>query len=634
MNKEIISELNRIKSLMKLINEQGSADININRLNQQQLADAPKGFGVFDEYKKIEIGEGTDYPVVIPGYKTFVMGNPDPILKQSNRGTKAADFIPDVKVDENGNEYVVKNGKKYCLPNKKFWEAFSDKNYVYQITNPKNNKKFTMKLKHSESVTIPTIDADGKVVNREIKGSEASLKCLGGDNGWSWDLNIENMTLFWTKEGDKYESYNTNNPEHFDTRSDFDVWWDKWGVFVEIGIGVLAAWTGAGLAASLIRLGLFANTGLASAYAAGNTTWLSVILQSAVETGIMLPIAKYQWTRGQETDAIFSMAFSVLPFLTELGSVQKFIKGGIQPGVSKSLGSKFLAVGGEEGLKDREKYKQFMGNLTVSELMLWKATMDQFSTKEGQKVFSEALGKYLKENEIRLTDEILGNKAWVEQLDDLTAGQFSKGAKVLLKQNPIKGTGLLAQFIRVGLPLAGVVVWFQNIYDNLKSHGYDDTQIEKITNDVKKSIDLSGFFQKIVELNSDVYKKLLNDVFLEFVSKKENLEKILNGVNEDDAELVRIAENKIRNNEDYRIFLTVLPDKEKLNTSLKQRIILKLLEPKGFTNSKITDVIPLEKYNFTSDENKSGEIVVNKKILGPSDINSIDYDNDFNLNVN
>jgi hypothetical protein len=58
------------------------------------------------------------------------------------------------------------------------------------------------------------------------------------------------------------------------------------------------------------------------------------------------------------------------------------------------------------------------------------------------------------------------------------------------------------------------------------------------------------------------------------------------------------------------------------------------LGPKGFTNSKITDVIPLEKYNFTSDENKSGEIVVNKKILGPSDINSIDYDNDFNLNVN
>jgi len=634
MNKEIISELNRIKSLMKLINEQGSADININRLNQQQLADAPDTFGPMDEYEKIEVGGNTKYPTILGSEsKTFVMGNPNPILKQSGSGTKASDFIPNVKVDEKGNEYIERNGKKYCLPDKKFWDAFNSKNYVYQIVNPRNNKKFSMRLTTVGSVKVPTMDDNGNIITQELKGYEAALKCLGGDNGWGWD--IKNGSIFWTKEGDKYESYNTNNPEHFDTRSDFDVWWDKWGVFVEIGLGLLAAWTGAGLAASLIRLGLFANTGLASAYAAGNTTWLSVILQAGVEAGLMAPIASYQFSRDQDSNAILTIAFSFLPFLTELGSVQKFIKGGIQPEVSKSLGSKFLTAGGESAFKNNPTaYGNFLESLTVSELMLWKTTIDQFSTKEGQKTFSDALGKYLKENEIRLTNEILGNKGWTEQLDDLTAGQFSKGAKVLLKQNPIKGTGLLAQFIRVGLPLAGVAIGFQKIYDTLKGHGYSDVQIEKITNDVKKSIDLSEFFVKIAKLNNDLYKKLVNDVLLEFVSKKENLEKILNGVSEDGAELVRIAENKIRNNEEYQILLTVLPDQERLNTSLKQRIVSKLLEPKGFTNSEITDVIPLEKYNFTSDENKSGEIVVNKKILEPSDINSIDYDNDFNLNVN
>ena len=359
MKKNIILELDRIKSLMKIIVEQGSADITDKQRSEKQLVDSPDNFGSMTQYNTIKIGEGTKYPVIYPGIKTIIMGDPNPHLKQAVGNVSASNFIKDVKIDENGEEYFIKNGKKYCLPTKKsgFWKLLSDGNFVYQFSNPKNNLIFSMFITPKSSVTLPMLNPDGILVDETMTGIEASIRCAGGNNGW--EFHYKDGNLFWGKDG---KSYDPTNPEHFDTRSTFDEWWDKWGPLVEIVIGFAAAFTGAGLAAFLIEAGLVEGA-FATAYIAGSSeTVLSVVLQAGVEAGLMLPIAKYQWDRGQESDAILSIAFCFLPFLTELGSVQKYIKGGIQPSTSKSLIEKVSKFGLSDGKTTRQEFFDFFNN--------------------------------------------------------------------------------------------------------------------------------------------------------------------------------------------------------------------------------------------------------------------------------
>ena len=97
MEKTIISELNRMKSLMGLIIEQGSADINIDRMAQQQLdnnREPSEG-----KYKTL-IGT-KEYPLILPEVKTYAMSVPykdsPPSVKQSGVGVTAKDFIQNVK---------------------------------------------------------------------------------------------------------------------------------------------------------------------------------------------------------------------------------------------------------------------------------------------------------------------------------------------------------------------------------------------------------------------------------------------------------------------------------------------------------------------------------------------------------
>jgi hypothetical protein len=415
MGKNLIIELNKMKTLMGLLNEQGSADINIDRMAQEKIADLPdtpkEGF-----YATM-IGQGTDYPTVYPEYKTQVISTPyknsPPSIKQTGTGVSAKDFMSGVQTDEKGNEYVVQGKKKYCLPNKDFWKSFTSGNYVYQIINPRNGKTFTMVLTTVPEVTVPTITYGGKIKDKKMKGYEASLLCQGGDNGWGFL--IKDGALFWNNKGTAkdgtiggtWKSYNTSDPEDFDLRSDFDIWWDEYGMWVEIGLGLLAAWAGAGLAGFLIS-SLELTGGLAAAYAGGSETILSVLMQAAVESTVMLPIANYQISRGMDDQGILNIVFCFLPFLTELGSVQRYIKGGIQPESASSLTSKLDGIGGWDSMAGNQiKYQGFLESLTGSELMLWRTTVEQFSTNAGQTEFKTALESYLKSNKTRITKEIL-----------------------------------------------------------------------------------------------------------------------------------------------------------------------------------------------------------------------------------
>jgi hypothetical protein len=607
MRKNIIIELEKIKSLMNLITEQGSADITDMRRSETQLDNAPKeSFGIMDQYKIIKIGQGTDYPIILEDESFTIMGDPLPHLKQSDGSVTASKFVPNVRIDENGEEYTIINNKKYCLPTKKsgFWDLLSSGKYVYRFTNPKNDKGFSMVLITKKNVTAPvSVNSDGTPNYGSMTGSEASVKCLGGDNGW--EFKITGGVLFWDKDGNPYDP---NNPEHFDVRSTFDEWWDKYGLAIEIVAGVAASFTGAWLAGLLIRSGLIVGS-LAGAYGAGSETILSVVLQAAIESGLMLPISKYQWERGNESDAILSISFALLPFLTELGSVQKYIRGGISPGTSKSLSDKLMSMGGSSKIYSTDKtYETFLESLNGNELGLWKATVEQFSTREGAKQYEGVLQRYLKNNESKINKTLLDNKAWVDQLDDLTAGQFSKK---VLNQNVVTGKGVLAQLLRVGIPIGGVAIGFSTIYNQLKSMNYTDEQIEKVVtvfND--EQIKNNKYFAGLVKINKELTQELLNKVFLEYLSKKENIDNILNGSKTIETlknDLLNSAIKMIESDLKYKELTDIVFPPEVINELFKSELIY-YLGTLGHKNINFNKEDPLKSYIISSSLIPNGEI--------------------------
>jgi len=646
MGKNLIIELNKMKTLMGLLNEQGSADINIDRMAQEKIADLPDTPN--EGFYATMIGQGTDYPTILSDYKTQVISTPyknsPPSVKQSGTGVTAKDFMSGVQTDEKGNEYIVQGKKKYCLPNKDFWKSFTSGNYVYQIINPRNEKKFTMVLTTVPEVTVPTITYGGKVIEKKMKGYEASLLCQGGDNGWGFL--IKDGALFWNNKGTAkdgtigatWKSYNINDPEDFDLRSDFDIWWDEYGMWVEIGMGVLAAWAGAGLAGFLIS-SLELTGGLAAAYAGGSETILSVLMQGAVESMVMLPIANYQISRGMDEQAILNVVFCFLPFLTELGSVQKYIKGGIQPESASSLTSKLDGIGGWDSMAGNPiKYQGFLESLTGSELMLWRTTIDQLSTNAGQTEFKEALESYLKSNKTRITKEILGNNTLLQKIDMATEGNFSKVAKAVVNQNPITGGGLLGQFLRIGIPIAGVVVGFQSIYNSLKSRGYSDEQIEKTMVETKKALDKNEFFNKISKINQDLASKLTQELILKYYSSDDNVDMVLQDkriAKALESDLQKTAVDMIlKDNDLYEEFVEVMDipvDINKTNEFLKVQLIDEFLIPNGYENPNVTDIKPLVKYKFTTQKIPNGEITINKQIKSPADVINLDWTKDVTI---
>jgi hypothetical protein len=626
MEKTIISELNRMKSLMGLILEQGSADINIDRMAQDQLDNLP-----IDGKFKTLIGEGTKYPVMLPGFKTYVMSSPykdsPPDVKQSGVGVTATDFIENVKVDENGNEYVNLGEKKYCLPNKEFWTLFSSGNYVYQINNPNNNMKFSMYLTTSAEVEVPVMNNNGQVIKKTIAGYEASLLCQGGDNGWSFLLKDGNV--FWFNDGGTLKSYNFSNPEHFDIRSDFDIWWDEYSWTVEILIGLFAAWAGAGLAALFIETFEIGGI-LAASYAGGSETVLSVIMQSLVETGLMYPVIDYQFSRGIDDDAMLNMIFCFFPFLTELSSVQRFIKGGIQPETTSSLSTKVAKFGGFDAMKKSPaEYQKFMDGLSGSELMLWKATCEQFSTDAGAEEFKKSLKSYLKKNEDKVLSDILGKDNLRKPLDDLSGGLFSKTASTIIKSNPIKGTGVLAQFVRIGLPIFGAVVAFKKIYGVLQNLGYNEEQSEKIANELKNALENDPLAKKLAEIDQKLFEELSEKLLIDYVSDKSNTDNILSGLltsPEITKDLNKKAiEGIMENPEYYKKYVgqgNIQEIKDwinQLNNYVKSEI-LNYLEEKGETNVVVTDIEPLKKYNYKTNKVPNGEILIKKQLSRPTDL--------------
>ena len=335
-----------------------------------------KGFkNMTKEKSTFKIGPGTDYQFplesygnleVVEGTKVYTIGSDMTTKKMFGDNWKV---LTGTVVDADGTshdnqQYIMvstpEGDKKACLPDNSIWTKAGGPFYgkVYKFTVPvrsegsffstiKNGRvTFSMYMDMSKSVS------DGSAT--EVENWGTAIACRGGSNGWS----ILNQTpLYFTDGADGtligYNSASIAEGGYLDTRSDWEVWYDHYGHWLEIGIGVVAALTGAGIAAWLARTAALATRGtwattligtLAETKIAGGPL-LSILCQVITEGVMMAPLITWQFNNDRPDDAYLCIVFCFLPFLTETKVVSKYISGRYGKESAKGLIEKFQRAG-------------------------------------------------------------------------------------------------------------------------------------------------------------------------------------------------------------------------------------------------------------------------------------------------
>jgi hypothetical protein len=541
-NKEekILLEIQKMRNMMglnptnNLIFEQGSADITDMRRAETQLRRAETQLSgtqdeksnYFSEKKTFNIGEGTNYPFIY--YKGIEQFDTLPVVEGTKvflikKGMTSKDFIPKAKVgtviDDLGKEHPnqeyieeqipvkdstgkqIKKTIKLCLPDKSFWDLPEHIGKVYKFVTPSSseggmfsaiesfNTTFAMTLEQKGTTFS---DATDKGETTQQTGYNAAIRCRGGDNGWGWSNPAKNAVLFVDPKTGEF--YNPKNPRMLDTRSDWKVWYDHYGTWLEIGIGVAASFIGAGLATLILRVAKAAKAAgqitasllavLETSY--GTSTALSVILQVLTEGVMMGPIIKWQIYDDNDADGLLSAIFLFIPFVSELKGVAKFISGPYTKEAAKTLAEKIQKEGielifksGIDNPQAQAKFAKFISSLTGTELALWNRGMKIVGSKEGMESLKKTMeelvmtggkfGKEFAEAQVKgNTETVLGKLGNVIGRENATKWANDASRFIGKNINPITAKWVLPhQFIRMGIPLTVFAMAFKYAYNEL-----------------------------------------------------------------------------------------------------------------------------------------------------------------------
>ena len=534
MEKQIILELKRIQSLMNYSNSNGTllsedisfgAEMRQRAIDKKVLAQAKEGTPSDMRYPEITLGPQNKqpYPIIFPYPKGLpVMGDlktGQPIVWKFKEGMTAKNFIPATKykiqvgpvkaadgtIKEN-QEYFENNGIKHCLPVKEFWDMHTKNGWVYKFQNPKNGKTFNIKLD-----LLGPGECDNSGDGKSYSGLECSQRCMGANNGWVFNLN----GFYLTGTG---EPYNPRNTDHHDLRSRDDIFWDDYGVYIEIIVGVAISFAAPYLASGLVlifaegaafgaRFASLVTAVSTTTYAGGEATWLVLFCEILSEAALLSPMIVNYWDRGDDGNAMLALAMCLVPFLTELKSVKGFISSGFgSKPLSDSVINKINLNGGFKTLfkMDETSMKEFVEViLTEEERELFYIGVDLIKAEDG-KVLTEAFAEYMAKNGPTIEKSILEKSKNIVDDGSMSVEEMiiQDGAEVIKNLNPIAGKGIIAAFTRGTIIIGPIVIGFKYGYDKLKEIGFTDEQIDDVQVKITEILDGGSEYAKaLLELN-------------------------------------------------------------------------------------------------------------------------------------
>jgi hypothetical protein len=322
-------------------------------------------------------------------------------------GMKADDFIDNVKYDKNGFPYYEYKSfeqiLKLYLPSSNFFSQFAGMPY---------------KFKTEEGVVYSLIldlvmdgSAELQVGSDKTKDTDfvISLQNLKPDegNGWFFKTPIEitpNRFEYFTKIGSEYYDY-SSEIWVTSSMSSFGLFWDKWGIIVQIVLTIIAAFFTQGL--SLYLVGIFEGLATAEALAGGAGVfarifaWLTaegsfvvtrsiVLAEFLLELAVNIPAALIDNMYGNKFGAIIGIFFCFFPFISKYGKLGRFINGSYDEATINSLVSKIMKEGFGESTTPEQMLK-FIETLTAEEKMAWAEGLKTLSKQEGAEAFKETL---------------------------------------------------------------------------------------------------------------------------------------------------------------------------------------------------------------------------------------------------
>ena len=322
-------------------------------------------------------------------------------------GMKASDFIDNVQYDKNGFPYYeyksFEQTLKLYLPSSEFFSQYNGMPY---------------KFKTEEGVVYSLIldlvmegSAELQVGSDKTKDTDfvISLQNLEPDtgNGWFFKPPIEmtpNRFEYFTKIGSEYYDYSSETWKN-SSKSSFQLFWEKWGIIVQIVASIIIAYFTGGLSAFLV--GVFESLAAAEALAGGVGTftrifvWLTtegsfvvtrsmLLAEFLLELAVNIPAALIDNMYGNKFGAILGIFFSFFPFIRTYGKLGRFIEGTYDESTINSLVSKIMKEGFGESTTPEQMIK-FIETLTAEEKMAWAAGLRTLSKEEGAQAFKETL---------------------------------------------------------------------------------------------------------------------------------------------------------------------------------------------------------------------------------------------------
>lgn len=558
------------------------------------------------------------------------------------------------------NEYIVINGKKYCIPTKSWMDVQIQNKYVYQFTNYKTKDTYAMILKFMDEVTLPGLD--------KMKGYEAAQACAGENRGWGWKMDMpteKNKTAipgcFYLKRGENPMNlpavvYNPNKDANPNSR--FDDWWDSgWGVAIEIAVGVAAAFLTGGASAALLgaaragqlgaRLGQIVVAASEIGYGGGSVSLLTPIVGSLVEFGMMLPIGQYYVDRGMYDDAILSMVFCFLPFFTELPAINRLFKfGTIAKQEFELLGDEVVQAVAKKGgwtvvsqMNPAERI-QFLADLSPKARLVFMETTKDLSKESAKPIVERGINLIAKQNSEKIVEKMAQSPDTV----------WGKAVNLVKQQNPLwkswgGGKGAIANLIRMGLPIGLTVLGFKSVYNRFLREGVDESVAQEAVEKLNKALQddkngVKGYFTTMAQLEKNGilqngYSQAKANNFLDdlcdnnpefiktMIKDKKVQEELIDPMLQKQIEIERkeLGEQCIKMTEDIQTNSNLLQNMMKFEnlmlirdcTNLTEKDLLgTYLKVLGYEVKSWDDTQSQTNWKFTTVSNKPGEIVFGK----------------------
>ena len=668
MNKNLLMEIERLRGLIsydraKPLNYESTISEQIQGLRgmiKSEASDVAKQ-GWDEDYNVVEIGpfNNPKYPTMLD-VKLPVITRPreEPSIKQFDSETSISNFLPsDIKVKtfvegdklSNGKSapvgtqyYEKADGKKYCLPVSDWVKLHTDKKYVYQFTNQKTGDVFGLKFALDKTQVLNGIT---------YKGSEISQMCPGGNNGWVFVLNAQTSppTMFFNKKTGQY----FNPSKDGNSQSDFDDWWDEWKTWVEIGVGVLAGFLTGGLANIILggarvllaisevgsvayRVGRFVIFLGETAFVSGSeTSWLRLIGGILLEAGMMTPIAFQYIEEGDNDQAILAWAFSLLPFLTELPAVARYIRVGSMSRqeadiLSNEILSKMKAAGGyktiTQSINSEYTYVSSLSEKAKGVYMGMKRMI-----VEKPKLLNEGFELGLRKN----SDKIIEVAERSTNAEVKTALQKANNQLNPLPKIAGGGKGFIPVVARAFQIVAPIVLGSTIALEYFKSLGLSEKVTKDLSKQAEKTYNSNQYWIELASLNEflgmseKTEEQFLSSLKTYTQQNKVAVDEMINsGVakenfySEEKVSALAVEEaNKEREEYNKRITLKIkelqnntefLNAMEFMKLKRKTDSLKLVINGAGYVVSKWTDTTNTTKWTFITDQNLTGEVIFNE----------------------